>query len=361
MGEMRAPRYNPGPSSLDGDPRMHLLAFVLTVLRPWLQSRAALALENLALRQQLAVLRRSVKRPYVRDRNRIFWVWLSRFWSGWASTLVIVKPETVIRWHRTGFRLYWRRRSRRRTVGRPKVEVEIRNLIRRMCLENPTWGAPRIRSELRLLGYDVSVSTVAKYMIRPRKPPSQTWRTFLENHVGEIAAIDFFTVPTATFRILFCFLVLFHHRRRVVNFNVTADPLGPWAAQQVIEAFPFDEAPRFLLRDRDSVYEERFRRRIRGMGITEVVIAPHAPWQNPYVERIIGSIRRDCLDHVIIHGESHLRKILSRYFAYYHEDRVHMSLERNAPNVRAVEPRGTGKVISEPRVGGLHHRYRRVA
>jgi putative transposase len=340
---------------------MHLLAFVVSVLRSWLRSRAALALENLALRQQLAVLRRSVKRAKVRDRDRLFWVWLSRFWTGWSSALVIVKPETVIRWHRAGFRLYWRWRSRKRTVGRPKVEAEIRNLVRRICRENSTWGAPRIQSELRLLGYDVSESTVAKYMIRRRKPPSQTWRTFLENHVGEIAAIDFFTVPTATFRILFCFLVLLHDRRRVVHFYVTTDPSGPWAAQQVTEAFPFDEAPRFLLRDRDSVYDERFRRRVHGMGMEEVIMAPHAPWQNPYVERLIGSIRRDCLDHLIVLGQGHLRNILSRYLAYYHEDRTHLVLERNTPNERAVEPRGTGKVISELRVGGLHHRYRRAA
>ena len=230
-----------------------------------------------------------------------------------------------------------------------------------MCRENLTWGSPRIQSELRLLGYDVSESTVAKYMIRRRKPRSQTWRTFLENHVGEIAAVDFFTVPTATFRILFCFLILLHDRRKVVHFNVTASPSGPWATQQIIEACPFDEAPRFLLRDRDSIYDGRFRRRVRGMGMEEILIAPRAPWQNPYVERIIGSIRRDCLDHVIILGECHLRKILSRYFAYYHEDRTHLALKRNAPNERAVEPRGTGMVISEPRVGGLHHRYRRAA
>jgi putative transposase len=286
---------------------MHILAFVLSVLRPWLRSHAALALENLTLRQQIAVLRRSVKRPKVRDRDRIFWVLLSRFWAGWSSALVIVKPEAVIRWHRSGFRLYWRWRSRKRNVGRPKVEAEIRNLVRRMCRQNPTWGAPRILSELRLLSYDVSESTVAKYMTRRRKPRSQTWRTFLENHVGETAAVDFFTVPTATFRVLFCFLVLLHDRRRVVHFNVTANPSGPWAAQQVIEAFPFDEAPRFLLRDRDSVYDGRFRNRIRGMGIEEVFIAPHAPWQNPYVERLIGAIRRDSLDHVIVLDEGHLR------------------------------------------------------
>ena len=271
---------------------MHLLAFVFSVVRSWLRTQSALAVENLALRQQLAVLRRSVKRPKVRNRDRIFWMVLSRWWSDWRSILVIVRPETVIRWHRAGFRFYWRRRSRRRTVGRPKIEAEIRNLIRRMCRGNPTWGSPRIQSELHLLGFEVSESTVARYMIPKRRPPSQTWRTFLKNHVGEIAAADFFTVPTATFRVLFCFLVLLHDRRRIVHFNVTASPSGPWATQQIIEAFPFDEAPRFLLRDRDSIYGEQFRRRVHGMGMEEVVIAPHAPWQNPYVERLIGRSAR---------------------------------------------------------------------
>jgi len=230
-----------------------------------------------------------------------------------------------------------------------------------MCRENPTWGAPRIQSELRLLGYEVSESTVAKYLWRPRKPPSQTWRTFLENHLGELAAIDFFTVPTATFRVLFCFLVLRHDRRRVVHFNVTANPTAVWTAQQVIEAFPFEEAPRYMIRDRDSIYGEHFKHRVKGMGIEEVVIAPQSPWQNPYVERLIGSIRRECLDHVIILNEAHLRRVFSAYLRYYHEDRCHLSLERNAPNERKVEPRGSGQVVSELRVGGLHHRYRRVA
>ena len=202
---------------------------------------------------------------------------------------------------------------------------------------------------------------MAKYMFRPRKPPSQTWRTFLENHVKEIVAIDFFTVPTVSFRVLFCFVVLRHERRKVVHFNVTASPTAEWTAQQFIEAFPYDEAPRFLIRDRDSIYAEFFKRRVNGMRIEEVVIAPRAPWQNPYAERLIGSIRRECLDHAIILNEEHLRRLVWEYLRYYHDDRCHLSLDRNAPNERAVEPRGSGQVVSEPRVGGLHHRYRRVA
>jgi putative transposase len=340
---------------------MSIFKVLLALVKTLVVGRAALAAENLALRQQLVVLQRSVKKPRFHRRDRLFWVWLSLIWSGWRSALVIVRPETVIRWHQRGFRLYWRWKSRRRSMGRPKVDREIRDLVRRLCRENPTWGAPRIQSELRLLGHDVAESTVAKYMSRPRKPPSQTWRTFLENHVKEIAAIDFFTVPTATFRVLFCFLVLRHERRRVVHFNVTASPTAEWTAQQVIEAFPYDEAPRYLIRDRDSIYGLQFKSRVKGMDIEEVLIAPQSPWQNPYVERLIGSMRPECLDHVIILNEAHLRRVLSEYFRYYHDDRCHLSLDRNTPNNRAVEPRGSGRVVSEPRVGGLHHRYRRVA
>ena len=230
-----------------------------------------------------------------------------------------------------------------------------------MSSENPLWGTPRIRSELRLLGFEASKATVDKYRVRHRKPPSQTWRTFLDNHLTDIVAVDFFTVPTATFRILFCFVVLRHHRRMVVHFNATEHPTAEWTAQQIVEAFPGDDVPRFLIRDRDSIYGDFFRQRIKHMGIEEVVIAYRSPWQSPYVERVIGSVRRECLEHVIVLNDSHLRRILASYFAYYHEDRAHLSLDRNSPNPREIELRVQGKVISMPRVGGLHHRYRRAA
>jgi transposase InsO family protein len=230
-----------------------------------------------------------------------------------------------------------------------------------MARENPTWGAPRIQSELALLGHTVAESTVAKYMSRARKPPSQTWRTFLENHVPDIVAVDFFVVATVSFRLLYCFLVLRHDRRRVVHFNVTPHPTARWAAQQVVEAFPFDTAPRFLIRDRDSIYGVDFRQRITHLGIEEVVIAYRSPWQSPYVERLIGSIRRECLDHLIVLNESHLRRILTSYFAYYHESRAHLSLERNAPMPRPVEHPSQGKVIAIRQVSGRHHRYTRAA
>jgi transposase InsO family protein len=340
---------------------MSLIRILLLCIRGFLRDRTELAAENLALRQQLAAVQHKSKRPRLRPRDRIFWALLSRVWPNWRSALLIVQPDTVVRWYHRGFKLFWRWKSRRGKVGRPKIDLEIRKLIRRMSRENPSWGVPRIQSELALLGHTVSEATVRKYRIRKRKPPSQTWRTFLDNHLVDIVAIDLFTVPTATFRILFAFVVLRHDRRYVVHFNVTAHPTAEWTAQQIVEAFPDDEAPRFLLRDLDSIYGEFFRRRIKHMGIKEVVTAARSPWQSPYVERLIGSIRRECLNRVIVLNERHLRRILSSYFVYYHESRTHLSLNRNAPAPRRVEHPPEGKVIAIPQVGGLHHRYRRVA
>ena len=215
----------------------------------------------------------------------------ARLWSNWRSVLVIVQPETVVRWHQLGFKLFWRWKSRSRKPGRPRIDEEIRKLIQRMSRENSLWGTPRIQSELALLGYVVAASTIDKYRIRYRKPPSQTWRTFLNNHVGEIVAVDFFTVPTATFRVLFCFIVLCHHRRTVVHFNVTAHPTARWTAQQIVEAFPYDEAPRFLIRDRDGIYGVEFRRRVKHMNIEEVVTAPRSPWQKDHVACCTSLVR----------------------------------------------------------------------
>lgn len=332
----------------------------VVLLRALLYSPSHLVAENLALRQQLVVLKRTGQRPKLRRRDRIFWAWLSRLWTGWRSAILIVQPETVIRWHRQGFRLYWRWKSRSGS-GRPKIDAELRQLIRRMSGENPTWGAPRILSELYLLGHSVAESTVAKYMVRPRKPPSPTWRAFLKNHIGTIAAVDFFTVPTITFRVLYCFIVLRHDRRQLVHVNVTANPTAQWAARQVRQAFPYDEAPKYMIRDRDSIYGEVFRQSVEQMGIEELLIAPRSPWQNPYAERVIGSIRRECLDHVIVLNEDHLRRILAEYIEYYNNVRPHLFLDRNAPIPRVVEPPGTGEVIAVPHLGGLHHRYTRAA
>ena len=340
---------------------MGVTSILVLFLRGVLRDRTELAAENLALRQQLAILQQKSKTPRLRRRDRIFWALLSRFWANWRSSLLIVQPDTVVSWHRQGFKLYWRWKSRKGKVGRPKIKTEIRNLIRRISRENPLWGTPRIQSELAILGHVVAESTIDEYRVHTRKPPSQTWRTFLDNHVKDIVAIDFFAVPTATFRILFAFVVLRHDRRHVVHFNVTTHPTAEWTAQQVIEAFPFDEVPRFLIRDRDSIYGAVFRNRVNHMNIEEVVCAPRSPWQNPYCERLIGSIRRECLDHVIVLNVRHLRRILQSYFDYYLHSRTHLALERNSPIQREVELPDRGRVIAIPQVGGLHHRYRRVA
>jgi transposase InsO family protein len=339
---------------------MRELMLIWFLIRGLVANRATLAVENLALRQQLAVLRRSVRRPRLRRRDRLFWTCLARCWSRWRSPLVIVSPATVVRWHRQGFRSYWRWKSRGKP-GRPVVAADVRRLIRRLARENVLWGAPRIASELRLLGHAVADSTVAKYMPKRTKPPSRTWKTFLKNHLGCSASIDFCVVPTATFRVLYLFVVLLHQQRRVAHFAVTEHPSARWVCQQLCEAFPFDTAPRYLIRDRDSIYGAEVQQALQNMGIEEVVIAPRSPWQSPFVERFIGSLRRECLDHVIVLTERHFHRIVCDYLDYYHRLRPHLSLDRNAPVPRMVEPVAAGEVVSEPVVGGLHHHYRRVA
>ena len=338
------------------------LTTLLATLSSIFRSRAALELENLALRHQIGVLQRSArKRPRLTPGDRLLWVWLSRIWSDWRSVLAIVQPDTVVAWHRKGFRLFWTWKIRRGQPGRPTVPREVRDLIRRMCRENPGWGAPRIHGELLKLGIDIGESSVSKYMVRGRKPPSQTWRTFLENHAQQLVSIDFFTVPTLRFQVLYVFLVLAHDRRRILHFNVTAHPTAEWAGQQLREAFPFDQLPRYLLRDRDAIFGDEFRGQVRDMGIQEVLSTPRSPWQRAYVERVIGSIRRECLDHVIVFHETSLRRILDSYFDYYHRSRTHLSLGKDAPEPRPIQPPEMGPVVAVPQVGGLHHRYERRA
>jgi putative transposase len=315
------------------DPAMATLFMsLLGALRSAFRTRAGLALENLALRQQLANLRRTSGRPRIRMADRAFWLALSRLWPRWADVLVIVKPDTVVRWHRAGFRLFWRWKSRSRSPAEGDVSAEVKALIRKMAEANVGWGAPRIHGELLKLGIDIGERSVSRFMPpRPRKPPSQTWRTFLDNHVGPLASIDFFTVPTATFRVLYVLFVLSHDRRRVLHFNITEFPSARWAGQQIIEAFPENTAPRYMIRDRDGIYGEQFRHRVEGIGIEEVLTAPRSPWQNPYAERLVGSVRRECLDHVIVLGEHHLYGILKSYLHYYHTSRTHLSLGKDAP------------------------------
>ena len=318
-----------------------------------------LALENFALRQQLLVYKRLHPRPQLQPRDRLCWVWLSKIWSGWRQALIIVKPDTVINWHRQGLSFFWTKLSQRKGAGRPPVSAKVRALIKQMAEANPTWGAPRIHGDLLKLGIDISERTVSRLLPQQRKPPSQTWRTFLDNHFKELVSIDFFTVPTAAFRVLFVLVILAHDRRRVLHFNVTEHPTAEWTAQQIVEAFPEDSSPRYLIRDRDQIYGEDFRQRVAGMQIEEVLTAAHSPWQNAYVERLIGSIRRECLHHVIVLGERHLRRTLQSYFEYYHCTRTHLSLAKDAPEPRAIQRPEMGEVVEIAEVGGLHHRYER--
>jgi transposase InsO family protein len=335
--------------------RSVVVSLLLTILVS-LRGRAALQLEILALRHQLHVLNRSrPQRLRLTLADRMLWVWLLRVWYGWRTAVVIVKPETIVAWHRHGFRLFWTWKSRRR-LGRPSVPLDARQLIRTMAKANPLWGAPRIHGEILKLGIEVSQATVAKYMPRNRRPPSQTWRTFLTNHVGQITAADFFVVPTVTCRLLFVLVILAHQRRRVVHVAVTAHPTAAWTAQQLREAFPGDEVPRYLIRDRDHAFAE-VGPTATGMGIHEVLTAPRSTWQNAYAERVIGSIRRECLDHVIVVNEIGLSRILTQYLVYYHESRTHLSLAKDTPQPRLVAPPTHGLVVAIPQVGGLHHRY----
>ena len=336
-----------------------LLLALVSSFRVQFQSRTATQLEILALRQQINVLQRKTPKPRLTASDRRFLLLLSRFWPKWKSTLAIVKPNTVIQWHRQGFRWYWTWKVRHGRTGRPAVPKDTRELIRTMSRENALWGAPRIHSELLKLGIQISQAPVARYMVRKSGPPSQNWKTFLINHVGQLASIDFFTVPTVTFRVLYVFIVLRHDRRRIVHFNVASHPNAAWTAQQIVEAFPFDSTPKYLLRDRDGIYGLEFRDQVHAMNINEFLGAPRSPWQRAYVERVIGSIRRECLDHVIVLNEESLRRTLRDYFSYYHGSRLHLSLGKDSPNSRAVECEG--EVIAIPEVGGLHHRYRRRA
>jgi transposase InsO family protein len=322
------------------------------------RSRAALETENLVLRHQLNVLRRkSPNRVALSSIDRLLLVGLYRLAPGVLDALKIIRPETLMRWHRAGFRAYWRWKSRSRG-GRPKTAADIRRLIREMSVANPLWGAPRIHGELLKLGIDVGQTTVAKYMARRRMPPSQGWKTFLLNHADGIASMDLLLVPTISFRLLYGFLILRHSRRELVWLGVSSHPSAEWIAPQLTEAYGWQQAPRYIIRDRDCVYGGAFARRLRAMGIRDRPIAPRSPWQNGCAERLIGSIRRDCLDHVIVFGERHLRHLLKSYKKYYNEARTHLSLEKDAPIPRAVQT--AGQTLAVPILGGLHHQYIRA-
>ena len=333
----------------------------LILLRAILLSRTSLALENLALRQQVAVLKRSVPHPRIRVRDRICWVILRRLWSGWRQSLLVVQPDTVVRWHRRGWRLLWRWRSRGK-VGRPAVPYKVRELIRQLSRENRLWGAPRIQAELEHLGHHVAKSTVERYMVRHVGPRSPTWRAFLRNHAGEILVCDFLQVPTATFKTLIGFVVMELGRRRIVACDVTLHPTAMWAATVVRRAMlAVGGRSRYLIRDRDTIYGETFNAAARSLGLKQLVTAYHAPLQNPHAERVIGTLRRECLDHVIVLGEDHARRILDEYVRYYDEERTHQSLGGDSPLSRADDRSSMGTVVAVPHLGGLHHSYHRAA
>jgi transposase InsO family protein len=337
---------------------IRLFCFALAVLASPFKSKLRLEAENAVLRHQLNILRRKLHgRVRLTDRVRWFFIQLYRWFPSILRVLTIIRPETLVRWHRVGFRRYWRWKSNSRG-GRPQIQTELRVLIRQMSRENPLWGAPRIHGELLKLGFQVAQSSVAKYMAKRRGPPSQGWCTFLRNHAPNIAAMDLFVVPTIGFKLLYAFVIIRLDRRDVVWINVTTNPTADWITRQITEAFPWNEAPRYMIRDRDRIYGTAVTRRLRAMGIRDKSIAPASPWQNGFVERLIGSIRRECLDHVIVLGEAHLRRVLKYYAAYYNGVRTHWSLQKDTPVSRPVQR--TGAIISHAILGGLHHQYVRI-
>src|SRR6516165_5941077 len=320
-----------------------LLRFFLALFSSLFKSKSRLEAENAALRRQLIVLQRKVRgRLYFTNSDRLFLIQLYRWFPSVLKVITIIRPETVVRWHRAGFRRYWRWKSRS-LGGRPQIGADLRALIRRMSVDNPLWGAPRIHGELLKLGFEVAQSSVAKYMVKRCGPPSQGWRTFLRNHAPDIAAIDLFVVPTIGFDLLYALVIVRLDRRQLVWINVTQHPTAEWIARQLTEAFPWDEAPRYLTRDRDRIYGDVALRRIRVMGIRDKPIAPASPWQNGFVERLIGSIRRECVDHFVVWGEAHLRRILQSYARYYNNIRTHRSLDKDAPVSRIVQRTGSIK------------------
>jgi len=339
---------------------LRLIVAVLATIRVLFRSRVDIALEVLALRQQVAVLKRKRPRPVLTSLDRVFWTALRHVWPRWSEVLAIVKPETVVGWHRAGFRLYWRWRSRPRG-GRPKITEEIRVLIARLAQDNPDWGAPKIHGELQKLGLVVSERSVARYLRRigRRGDPGKRWLAFLQNHREVIAAFDFFTVPTVTFQLLYCFFVIDHRRRRILHFHVTPHPTAAWVVQQLREAFPQASPYRYVIFDRDSKFDAEVLAFLKATGLTAKRTSVQAPWQNGVAERWVGSCRREILDHVIALDQQHLRRLIRDYVDYHHQDRIHDSLEKDTPNRRTVEPKpaANATVISMPRLGGLHHRY----
>src|SRR5262245_17569328 len=328
-----------------------LRRFIADVFRP----RMRLEAENLFLRHQLSIaLRRRPPRLQLRDSDRMLMVWLVRLWPSLLGAAHVVQPETILRWRRAGSGAFWRWKSRRR-VGRPRIDRGLRELIQRMSQENPLWGASRIHGELLMLGFEVAQSTVSKYVRRGRRPPSQNWRTFLRNHADAIAAVDLCVVRTLAFELLFVFVVLGHGRRRLLWFEVTRHPTAEWLARQLTEAFPWASAPTYLVRDNDRAYGRVFTSRLQAMGIRDRPTSPGSPWQNGIAERLIGTLRRECLDHIMIRGEAHLRRVVSAYASYYNRVRPHRALQKDAPLRRNVQR--IGNIVSVPVLAWLLSQY----
>ena len=329
-------------------------------LRSFIRSRHDLGLEIVALRQQLIVLKRRTKRPRLRGSDRLFWVLLRRVWPKWSNPPLIVKPETIVRWHRKGFRLYWRFRSRSKPVGRPVTGPEVRTALHTLASENPTWGAPRIHGELLMLGFEISERTVSRYLRRlhRRDGAAQLWRTFLNNHRELIAGMDFFTVITANFRILYCLFLIRHDRREIVHLNVTEHPTGEWVVQQLREAFSESADGQYLIFDRDAKFSAEVHQFLDSAGISGIRTSYRSPWQNGVAERWVRSFRNDLLDHVIVLHETHLRRLARDYLSYYHADRTHDGLDKDTPRGRPPSIKNPSEQLaSHPRLGGLHHRY----
>jgi transposase InsO family protein len=334
---------------------LHLLGMFVVDL---FKSRSRLEAENLFLRHQLNIaLRRAPPRLRLRGSDRTLMVWLVRLWPSLLGATEVVQPDTILRWHRAGFRAFWRWKSRNR-VGRPRVDRGLRDLIQRMSRENPLWGASRIHGELLMLGFEVAQSTVSKYLCRGGKPPSQSWKTFLRNHADAIAAVDLCVVRTLAFDLLFVLVVLGHSRRQLLWLEITRRPTAEWLARQITEAFPWASTPAYLVRDNDRAYGPVFTARVIAMGIRDRPITPASPWQNGIAERLIGTLRRECLDQIVIFGEAHLRRVLSAYAAYYNRARPHLSLQKDAPLRRAVQR--VGSIAAIPVLAGLHHQYVRI-
>jgi len=341
---------------------LELVSLLLTTLCAWVRPRQDLVFENVLLHHQLVVLARPTRtrrRARLRTWDKVLWILARRFCAGWREHVSFVTPETVVRWHRQGWRLFWRWKSRSRG-GRPHLSPEVRHLIATMSCENRRWGKERIRGELLKLGIVVSSRSIRRHRSGgPVRSPSQTWRTFLRNHAHHLWAADLLTVPTLTFKTLYVLVFIAHSRRELVHVNVTANPTAAWVWRQLIEATPWSQKPRHLLRDRDAVYGRDFRKRARRIGIDALATPIHAPKANAIAERVIGTLRRECLDHVIVLNEQHLRSVLTQFVQYYNQERPQQTLGLQTPQ-RKVRPTA-GIVRSHPVLNGLHHVYERVA